>query len=142
MPKITIDYTHKQIDRLIDDLRFGKNKIEYFDASLMKGINLEHKAIQDMTGKWEIKSDFDTIRTGNICIEVESNNVPSGLCTTEADWWTHAIQTPKHTIYLTMPIAHVNKLAIKHEHMGHWVYGGQKKLAKLILVPWQDVLDG
>ena len=35
----------------------------------------------------EVKFDFGTHRTGNFYIEYESRGIPSGLATTQADYW-------------------------------------------------------
>jgi hypothetical protein len=35
----------------------------------------------------EVKFDFGTYRTGNFYIEYESRGVPSGIATTQADYW-------------------------------------------------------
>lgn len=40
----------------------------------------------------EVKSDRYTSKTGNICIEFESNNIPSGITITKADYYFYMVE--------------------------------------------------
>ena len=62
-----------------------------FDLDLEYGQIREDK-IADMLNnkKLEVKSERGMwMKTGNICIEYESYGKPSGIITTEADFWFH-----------------------------------------------------
>ena len=62
-----------------------------FDIDLEYGQIREDK-IADMflNKKIEVKSERGMwMKTGNICIEYESYGKPSGIITTEADFWFH-----------------------------------------------------
>jgi hypothetical protein len=43
----------------------------------------------------EVKFDFGTHRTGNFYIEYESRGIPSGIATTQADYWMLIAATEK-----------------------------------------------
>ena len=62
-----------------------------FDLDLQYGEIREQKIADMLTGKKiEVKSERDTwMKTGNICIEYECWNKPSGIRATESDYWFH-----------------------------------------------------
>jgi len=62
-----------------------------FDIDLQYGQIREDKIADMMTNKKiEVKSERGMwMKTGNICIEYESYGKPSGIITTEADYWFH-----------------------------------------------------
>ena len=62
-----------------------------FDIDLQYGKIREDKIADMMTNKKiEVKSERGMwMKTGNICIEYESYGKPSGIITTEADFWFH-----------------------------------------------------
>ena len=68
-----------------------KENRKKFDLDLKYGQIREDK-IADMFNnkKIEVKSERGMwLKTGNICIEYESYGKPSGIITTEADFWFH-----------------------------------------------------
>jgi len=65
-----------------------------FDVDFAFGEKTEQwiKLIGAGAEKVEIKTERDTwLTTGNIAIEYEYKGRPSGIATTEADWWIHAL---------------------------------------------------
>lgn len=67
------------------------NNDKRFDIDLKYG-QLAESSIADMlqNKKLEVKTERDLwTKTGNIVIEFESRNKPSGIQTTEADFWFH-----------------------------------------------------
>ena len=84
--------------------------------------------------KVEVKSDRLAYRTGNICIEVESNGVLSGISVTEADYWLYFVINPngENTIY-KIPIDKLWELT--NRFINNYRFGGYKKLSKMVLVP-------
>ena len=62
-----------------------------FDIDLHYGTIREQKIIDMFVNKKiEVKSESGLcLKTGNICIEYESYGKPSGIITTEADFWFH-----------------------------------------------------
>ena len=62
-----------------------------FDIDLQYGTIKEEKIIDMFVNKKiEVKSERGMwMKTGNICIEYESYGKPSGIITTEADFWFH-----------------------------------------------------
>ena len=56
---------------------------------ILKGETKFHKMLSEST--IEVKYDRKTRQTGNVYIEYESRNKPSGIRTTQADYWTYFV---------------------------------------------------
>ena len=69
----------------------NKEDRKKFDIDLEYGEIREDKIKDMLTGKKiEVKSEKGMwMKTGNICIEYESWNKPSGIRATESDYWFH-----------------------------------------------------
>lgn len=143
MPEIKLNLTADQIESLLTQFRYGKNKAENFDIDLLRGLNGEVEALDVITGKMEVKTDFKAHKTGNIAIEIECHGKPSGLATTEADWWLFNIRIPKAESMLLIIHRHrLRKLAQMHIHRGHVVMGGDRNASKMVLIPVSEVIVG
>ena len=72
-------------------MRPTKEKMSKFDLDLKYGQIREDKIAEMFTDKKiEVKSERGMwMKTGNICIEYQSYGKPSGIATTEADYWFH-----------------------------------------------------
>lgn len=57
-----------------------------FAADMLKGEKGE-RAIVEAFQTGEIKTIYEVSRNGKIFVEHENYGKPSGLCTTDADWW-------------------------------------------------------
>ena len=68
-----------------------KKDMKKFDLDLKYGQIREDKIAEMFTDKKiEVKSERGMwMKTGNICIEYQSYGKPSGIATTEADYWFH-----------------------------------------------------
>jgi len=75
----------------MENLEPSKPNRKKFDMDLKYG-KVREKLVADMLQdkKIEVKSERDVWqRTGNIAIEYQSYGKPSGIQTTEADYWFH-----------------------------------------------------
>ena len=62
-------------------------KKKYPKAYIVEGYNKEYDImIPEIDETVEVKKDFKSKYTGNVVVEIEMNNRPSGLMTTSADW--------------------------------------------------------
>ncbi len=61
------------------DLNFGESGEDWVNEIFAKG------------KKVEVKTDRMTHKTGNVFIEYESRGKPSGIATTDADYWVYKI---------------------------------------------------
>ena len=74
----------KQSEKIV--LKMVQNK--YPEAYIKEGYHKEYDImIPEINKTIEVKKDFKSQYTGNVVIEMEMNNRPSGLQTTTADWW-------------------------------------------------------
>ena len=74
----------KQSENIV--LKMVKSK--YPKAYIKEGYHKEYDImIPEINKTIEVKKDFKSKYTGNVVIEMEMNNRPSGLQTTTADWW-------------------------------------------------------
>ncbi len=74
----------KQSENII--LKMVQNK--YPKAYIKEGYHKEYDImIPEINKTIEVKKDFKSQYTGNVVIEMEMNNRPSGLQTTTANWW-------------------------------------------------------
>jgi hypothetical protein len=59
------------------------------EEGILKGETKFHEMLSKK--KIEVKYDRMTRKTGNVYIEYESRNKPSGIRTTQADYWTYFV---------------------------------------------------
>ena len=73
--------------------KFEKECEMYLDGQFEYAPNKKFKPYDFKIGdtKYEVKSDRLAYKTGNICIEYECNNKPSGIITTESDYYIYFI---------------------------------------------------
>lgn len=90
---------------------------------------LHHKKI-------EVKKDMKATQTGNVFIEYESRNKPSGIATSEAEYYAIIIEG-------SIILKESSKLkALARQYIGtkRDVLGGDNNTSKGILLPIQDLL--
>ncbi len=105
----------KYNDNFAYDLAIGQAE-EIWLGNLLKGKKLE------------IKRDFVAGRTGNIFVEYESYGKPSGIKTTQADYWAFILDNQRVIIVPTKFLKDVARHCKQ-------VIGGDKKASKGVLVP-------
>ncbi len=80
---------------------YEKKCLEYLDYDTVehkKGYFKEYDLIITKDGKEtkiEVKSDKQASKTGNLAIEYECNNKPSGITSSTADYWIYFIVYPE-----------------------------------------------
>jgi len=143
MPEIKINLSTDQIESMLLQLRYGKYTAENFDIDLLRGLNGEVEALEILTGKLEVKTDFKAYKTGNIAIEIESYGKPSGIQTSEANWWLFNVRIPKQEpLMLIISLHRLKRLAAIHMHRNHVIMGGDKNASKLVIIPISEVIVG
>jgi hypothetical protein len=60
-----------------------------FRFDLQVGQTYENQLAELLQKKIEVKRDFRAMETGNIFVEYQSRNKPSGLATSEAHYWVY-----------------------------------------------------
>lgn len=82
--------------------------------------------------KVEVKCDRMAHKTFNLYVEVYSRGKPSGICTTNADYWIFIIYYSN--VSLILPTSKIRNLC-KELFNGTYVYGGDNNTSKGILIP-------
>ena len=129
----------------INTLQFGKlyeqKAKEYFEynecqevGDTIPGYDVVFKK-NNMQVKVEVKADRQSWKSGNICIEVESNNIPSGLSVTEADYWLYFIVSPdgtKDEVY-KIPVEDLKNIVDAYRNNTRMI--GYNRLSRCCLIP-------
>jgi len=114
-----------------------------FDLDLQYGEIREQKTADMLTGKKiEVKSERDTwMKTGNICIEYECWNKPSGIRATESDYWFHNLCVGED-IYATLIFKTDNlKKILDSLERKVSVNGGDHNASRMYLISLQKLFD-
>ena len=114
-----------------------------FDLDLKYG-KVKEKIIADMLQdkKIEVKSERGMwLDTGNIAIEFESYGKPSGITSTESDYWFHNLCIGEE-IYGTLVFkTDMLKKIIKNTPNKREVSGGDNKASKMYLINIQKLFN-
>lgn len=113
-------------EALINERRLGE---------IFTGMKLERIELKSETWQWE--------QTGNICIEYECDGKPSGISTTAADCWVHALMRGgEPLVYLMFPIARLKELAREAIRQGRRRTGaGDGGRFTVALIRLRDILQ-
>ncbi len=103
-----------------------------FRFDLQVGKTYENQLAELLQKKIEVKRDFRAIETGNIFVEYQSRNKPSGLATSEAHYWVYWL-SENH--FITIEKNELKKLCRKYLGTKNDVLGGDNNTSKGILLP-------
>ena len=114
-----------------------------FDLDLQYGEIREQKIADMLTGKKiEVKSERDTwMKTGNICIEYECWNKPSGIRATESDYWFHNLCVGDNEFCTLVFKTDVLRTIVDKLDYFKTVSGGDNKASKMFLVNLQKLFS-
>lgn len=110
-----------------------------FDLDLARGQvgeQLVKRLITQEDLKVEVKSDFKAQHTGNVAIELQSRDKPSGLSITTADYWAIVLNNGKQVIFIETEKLRQMVLEAKYRR----VRGGDNNTSELVLVPLCDMV--
>ena len=117
------------------------NNDKRFDLDLQYGQVFEKK-VADMlqNSKIEVKTERDMWKlTGNIAIEFESRGKPSGIATTEADYWFHNLAKGDEIVMtLVFPVAKLRYYI--GDNMPRMVRGGDNNTSRMYLISLTDLV--
>ena len=117
-----------------------------FDIDLNFGLIHEDKVREIFEGKGsiEVKTERDTwAKTGNMVIEVEYKNKPSGITITDAKWWCHLFTIDSEIKFITMFKVDELKKRIKQlskTNLVRFTKGGDDNQSKIILIPIKQLV--
>jgi len=89
----------------------------------------------------EVKSERDLwVSTGNHFVETQSRGKPSGICTTQAKYWTvNFYKSGKFCFNLTLEVKDLKNIVLKHKH--NKVKGGDNDTSRGVLVPIKELME-
>jgi hypothetical protein len=114
-----------------------------FDIDLKYGTIREEKIAEMLTNKKiEVKSERDMwMKTGNICIEYESWNKPSGIKATESDYWFHNLCIGDNEYCTLVFKTDVLRTIVNNLDYFKTVSGGDNKASRMYLVNLQKLFS-
>ena len=117
------------------------NNDNRFDLDLKFGQEVECCFKRAVEGTVEVKAERGIWqKTGNIAIEVQSRNKPSGINVTEAEHWTQALMIEGLPFaYVTIPTPIIKTITQKTAMRNGTVPGGDDKSSRLVLVSFQQL---
>lgn len=117
------------------------NNDRRFDIDLQYGQVFERK-VADMlqNSKIEVKTERDMWKqTGNIAIEFESRGKPSGINSTEADYWFHNLAVGDEIVMtLVFPTKTLKNYIVNNNP--RMVRGGDNMTSRLYLIKLQELV--
>ena len=114
-----------------------KENRKKFDIDLKYGTIREEKIAEMLTNKKiEVKRDLIAKKTGNIFIEYESRGKPSGLSTTQSDFYCFVIED----LHIMLPTSQLKDIARSYIGTGRDVRGGDNNTSKGILLRLKDLI--
>ena len=90
--------------------------------------------------KFEVKTDRLSAKTGNIYIEYESRGKPSGIKTTQADYWVYKVTETKAIVIKTDELKEIVRQLIIDKKAIPNVRGGDNNTSLGVLVKIKDLL--
>ena len=114
-----------------------------FDLDLEYGEIREEKIAKMLTGKKiEVKSERGMwMKTGNICIEYESYGKPSGIKTTEADYWFHNLCVGDNEFCTLVFDTNMLRTIVNELDSFKTVSGGDHNASRMFLVNLQKLFS-
>jgi hypothetical protein len=122
--------TLKYIDH--DAHEFSVGKCKEWDIKVSK---------QGLPVYYEVKSETNAFKYGNLCIEYEYNDGKSGIDATIADYWVHfAIKDKAKNIYtlFIIPTGELRQLITDEKYLRK-ITGGDRNLSKCYLFRMTDL---
>lgn len=108
-----------------DEVELAPNKrfVEW-DVKLKRG---------SLEAKYEVKADRLSAKTGNLCIEYECSGLPSGISTTEANYYAYFIIHGSSEDLYIIPVPHIKELIAQGAYKK--MKGGDGYRSRFYLIP-------
>ena len=121
------------------DLEFG----QMGEKSIARILELEHNKFEVKTERGDYDNPNSWVNTGNVAIEIECSDKPSGLKHTKADYWIHNFAINDiivNTFIAPVPVLKelINSIPPRERPV---VNGGDNNAAKMVLVKTKYLLD-
>jgi hypothetical protein len=90
---------------------------------------------------YEVKADRYTYKTGNVAIEFECNNSPSGITTTNADYYAYFVIKPYNLFELYIIPTDIIKNKIEIQEYKKILLGGDNKKSKMYIMDLNNFIQ-
>jgi hypothetical protein len=117
---------------------FNKDFKFDLDFGVLNGETWFHEIMTNKT--IEVKCDRIAIKTGNVYIEYESRGKPSGIATSQADYWVYKFDEESAIIFKTEALKNKLKKLVSLGIAKADIEGGDNKTSKGILLSLKDLL--
>lgn len=123
----------------ISELMGYENTGQAFDVDLAKGQMAETMLSDILAGQVEVKCDAKVSQTGNLAIEYMCSNLPSGISTSQSDWWAFVLDGARYRQEVVVLIQKERLLGLLDGARS--VKGGDNNRAQMYLVPKEKLLQ-
>lgn len=108
------------------------------EYGIVEGETWFHNVVSN--SKFEVKTDRLSAKTGNIYIEYESRGKPSGIATTQADYWVYKVAEQKAIVIKTEDLKTLVKQLVDEGKARANVKGGDNNTSLGCLVKIKDLV--
>ncbi len=108
------------------------------EYGIVEGETWFHNVVSN--SKFEVKTDRLSAKTGNIYIEYESRGKPSGIKTTQADYWVYKVTETKAIVIKTEELKTIVRQLILDKKAIPNVRGGDNNTSLGVLVKIKDLV--
>ena len=112
-----------------------KYDLEY---GIVEGETWFHNIVSN--SKFEVKSDRLSEKTGNVYIEYESRGKPSGIRTTQADYWVYKVSEKQAIVIQTDELKRKIAVLLKGGKARMGVKGGDNNTSLGFLIKIKDLV--
>ena len=139
---VSIELTREQMKSITNQVRLSGGADSRFDINLLEG-KVSESELSDILQTVEVKKDYKTHKTGNVAVEFESRGKPSGIATTEAEWWAFVLVNKDFDNKMIMLFKTENLIEAcrKYINTDRDIYGGDDDTSRMILLPLKDTLE-
>lgn len=134
--KVIIPVTDALLEKVLTAVRVRGKADKRWDINIIEGHIAEESVLRLLSTNGatvEVKRDFKSADTGNIAVEGAYKGQPSGITTTEAEWWAYVLDGPGYDseIIVLLKTERLRKLVSKISP----VTGGDNNTASIKLLP-------
>lgn len=130
--------TDEQVRAILDTLRENGKANNRFDINLAEG-KYGEQVMASIIKTVEVKRDYIVSTSGNLAVEYFNHGEPSGISTTEAEWWGFLLDGDefKGEVAVLIKTSRLRKIIKKCKE----ITGGDNNKSHMKLVPLKKLFD-
>lgn len=141
---VLIDIDDRLVEDVLKRVRSHGGAEKRWDINQVEGEIAENTLASLMNADGntvEVKRDFKVSETGNLAIEFMCGGNPSGISTSQAEWWAYALDGEKYNGEIIVLIKKKRLERILEARRCRIVRGGDRNKAEMFLIRPQELLD-